>query len=262
MALQRILKKSYIDQIFDEVANEKGLERFLEPTFPIDEEYFMVTPQLKQPEGLLDLLVPSPEGDFQSAVAVYEAYSTLTPLQAINQEFWESLALTDLFPYMQRRWNIKEAKDLKRRILNHFNVSSHGLFRHGIAGLWWLTYLTSDQARDNKYELTEILFKNYTLRYIRFGVSRVIQHKEAALGILQFLKDNEQNISSMEDVANNMSSYFNKLGAVKQLTFLDRKFFYDEMAAHFEEFKLPSRKQREEEKKNITEEDIFNSDEL
>ena len=99
-----------------------------------------------------------------------------------------------------------------------------------------MVYLTIDENRNNKYELTEILFKNYTLRFIRFGVSRVIQHKEAAIGILQFIKDNENSIPSMENLANNLTSYFNKLGAVKQLTFLDRDFFYNEMKTHFEEF--------------------------
>ena len=108
--------------------------------------------------------------------------------------------------------------------------------RHGLGGLWWLVYLTVDDERDNRFELTEMLFKNYTLRYIRFGVSRVIQHKEAAIGILQYLKDNERHITSMENVANALTSYFNKLGAVKQLTFLDRDFFYREMDEHINEF--------------------------
>ncbi len=261
MALQRILKKSYIDQIFDDVARGNGLEKFLEDSFPVDENCFMVTPQLKQPEGLLDLLVPTPEGDFQSAVAIYEAYKKLTPLQAINHEFWESLALSDLFPYMQKRWNLHESRDLKASIINHIKVSKQGVIRHGLAGLWWLVYLSVDTDRDNPYELTEMLFKNYTLRYIRFGSSRMIQHKEATLGILQYLKDNEQRITSMENVANNMTSYFNKLGAVKQLTFLDRDFFYNEMAAHFDEFQAPPKK-KEGESKPMTEEDIFNSDEL
>jgi hypothetical protein len=261
MALQKILKKTYIEQVFEDVAQGKCMERFLEDNFPVDESYYMVTPQLKQPEGLLDLLAPTPEGDFKSAVAIYDAYHKLTPLQAINAEFWESLALTDLFPYMQKRWNLREAKDLKASILNHFTVSAHGLFRHGLAGLWWLVYLTVDPDRDNRYELTEMLFKNFTLRYVRFGVSRVIQHKEAAIGILQYLKDNEHNIGSMESLAINMSSYFNKLGAVKQLTFLDREFFYNEMATHIEEFNV-SPKKREKASDTMTEEDIFNSDEL
>ena len=260
MALQKILKKTYIEQVFEDVAAGKGLERFLKDNFPVDESYYMVTPQLKQPEGLLDLLAPNPEGDFKSAVAIYDAYQKLTPLQAINAEFWESLALTDLFPYMQKRWNLRESKDLKASILNHFTVSAHGLLRHGLAGLWWLVNLTVDPERDNRYELTEMLFKNYTLRYVRFGVGKIIQHKEAAIGILQYLKDNEQNIGSMENVANNLTSYFNKLGAVKQLTSLDRDFFYNEMAAHIEEFKAQSTNRMNSGKNALTEEDIFNSD--
>jgi hypothetical protein len=242
MAYQKLLKKAYIEQVFEDVSQEKGLERFLEDTFPIDEDYLMVTPQVMQPEDLLEKLVPTSDGDFKSAVAIYEAYQKLTPLQAINSEFWESLALTDLFPYLQKRWDLRTTGDLKASILNHFNMSSHGLLRHGLAGLWWLVYLTIDENRNNKYELTEILFKNYTLRFIRFGVSRVIQHKEAAIGILQFIKDNENSIPSMENLANNLTSYFNKLGAVKQLTFLDRDFFYNEMKTHFEEFKAPTSK--------------------
>lgn len=237
MAPQKILKKSYIESVFEEVERGEGLDRFLQEMFPYEESMLLLTPQVKEPVGLLKQMDPTTEGDFQSAVALYEAYKTLTPLQAIADQFWESLALTDLFPYMQKRWNLAEAKDLRRSILNHFTFKAHGMMRHGLAGLWWLVYLSIDEKRDNKYELTEYLFKNYTLRYIRFGVGRVIQHKEAAIGILQYIKDNEANIPSLENVANGLSSYFNKLGAVKQLTSLDRDFFYGEMSKHIDEFK-------------------------
>ena len=191
-------------------------------------------------------MVATTDGDFLSAVALYDAYKDLKPLQAINSQFWESLALTDLFPYMQKRWNLAEAKDLKKSILNHFTFKSHGMMRHGLAGLWWLVYLSVDESRDNKYELTEYLFKNYTLRFVRFGAGKVIQHKEAAIGILQFIKDNEKKIPSLESVANGLTSYFNKLGAVKQLTSLDREFFYNEMSKHIEEFKLATTHHKEE----------------
>ena len=49
---------------------------------------------------------------------------------------------------------------------------------------------------------------------------------------MQIVKDNEKNIPSLESVANGLTSYFNKLGAVKQLTSLDREFFFNEMANH------------------------------
>lgn len=238
MAHQKILIKNYIEQVFDEVDNGVGLDRFLQKSFPYDEEKMLVTPHVKEPVGLIDRMNPTTDGDFQSAIALYEAYKDLKPLQAINSQFWESLALTDLFPYMQKRWNLAEAKDIRKSILNHFTFKSHGMMRHGLAGLWWLVHLSVDEERDNKYELTEYLFKNYTLRIVRFGVGKVIQHKEAAIGILQFIKDNEAKIPSLENVANGLTSYFNKLGAVKQLTFLDRNFFYNEMQKHFEEFKV------------------------
>ena len=42
----------------------------------------------------------------------------------------------------------------------------------------------------------------------------------------------------MENVANGLASYFNKLGAIKQLTYMDSDFFYSEMEKHIEEFKV------------------------
>lgn len=237
MAFQKILTKSYIEQIFEEVDKGEGLDRFLQESFPYDEDKLLVTPQVKEPVGILDRMVPTTEGDYLSAVALYDAYKGLKPLQAINSQFWESLALTDLFPYMQERWNLKETKDLRKSILNHFTFKAHGMMRHGLAGLWWLVYLSIDEQRENKYELTEFLFKNYTLRFVRFGAGKVIHHKEAAIGILQYIKDHEANIPSLENVANGLTSYFNKLGAVKQLAFLNRDFFYNEMAKHIDEFK-------------------------
>ena len=68
-------------------------------------------------------------------------------------------------------------------------------------------------------------------------------------------------MTGLDNISRNMTSYFNKLGAVKQLTFLDRDFFYNEMKAHIEEFKIPAKK-REGEPEILTEEDIFNSDEI
>ena len=238
---QSILTKPYIEKVFDEVTNGFGLERFLSDVFPFDEAFFLRTAQVRQPENLLSKMVPTTDGDFKSAVALYEAYKDLSPLQAIDSQLWESLSLTDLFPYMQKRWSLKECKDekeLKSSILNHFTIKAHGLMRQGLGGLWWLVHLTYDPDRENPYELTEILFKNYTLRTVRFGVGRVIQHKEAALGILQYIKDHEDEIPSMENVANGLASYFNKLGAIKQLTYMDRDFFYSEMEKHIEEFKV------------------------
>ena len=119
MPLQKILTKSYIETIFDEVNKSVNLERFLLDSFPYDEEQLLVVPNVKEPSGLLECMIPTTEGDYMSAVALYDAYKDLKPLQAINAQFWESLALTDLFPYMQKRWGLNAKEDLKKNILIH-----------------------------------------------------------------------------------------------------------------------------------------------
>lgn len=237
MALQTILTKKALEKIKDDVDLNINLDRFLADDIPFEDKDLLVIPGIKKPERLLDRLDATTDGDFKSAVAIYGAYKNLTPLQAIEDTFWESLALTDLFPYMQQRWSLRSTQNLQAAIKNHFFVKSHGMIRQGIGGLWWLVYMTVDEDRPNPYELTEIIFKNYTLRFIRLGISPVLQHKEAAIGILQYLKDHENVIESMENVSNGLTSYFNKLGAVKQLTYLDRDFFYSEMEKHIDEFK-------------------------
>ena len=237
MELQTIISKRAIEKIKDDVDLNIGMERFLMDDFPIEDNDLLILPGIAKPENLLNNLNANNDGDFKSAVAIYEAYKNLTPLQASEDYLWESLAISDLFPYMQQRWNLKAASDLQSAVKNHFFVKSHGIIRQGIGGLWWLVYLSVDEQRNNPYELTEVLFRNYTLRYVRLGVSIIFQHKEATIGILQFLKDHEKEEFSLENVSNALTSYFNKLGAVKQLTFLNRNFFYKEMEAHFEEFK-------------------------
>ena len=104
MPLQKILTKSYIETVFDKVNQGIDLDRFLLDSFPYDEEQLLVVPNVKEPSGLLERMIPTTDGDYMSAVALYDAYKDLKPLQAINAQFWESLALTDLFPYMQKRW--------------------------------------------------------------------------------------------------------------------------------------------------------------
>lgn len=120
MALQTIISKKAIEKIKDDVERGKDLDRFKMDDFPIDENDVLVLCGLAKPEGLLDKLDASLSGDFKSAVAIYEAYKNLTPLQAIDEQLWESLALRDLFPYMQHRWSLKKTNDLKKTIKNHF----------------------------------------------------------------------------------------------------------------------------------------------
>lgn len=237
MAYQRLLKLSCINKLLEEAEHGINLTRFQNDSLVFDEADFLITSKVEQPNNLVQSLLPIADDDYRCALALYQAYSKLTPLQAISQQFWDTLAFCDLFPYMQIRWSLRDCDDIYGNIMRHYHLtSSNNVLRHGLASLWWSVYLSIDPDVENPYELTEIMFKNQTLRTRVFGSSKVVQHKEAAIGILRYLKVNEPFINSFEKVGRGLSSYFNKLGAVKQLTYLNRDFFYNEMAAHIEEF--------------------------
>jgi len=237
MKYQRLLKQTVINKLLEK-AELGEIEMFQNDSLPFREEDFLVTNQVAQPDNLCQSLLATADDDFQCAKALYNAYPTLTPLQAVSQQFWDTLAFCDLFPYMQQRWSLKNCEDIYGRISDYYHLKGAGnVLRHWLAGLWWSVYLSVDADNPNDpYELTKILFKNQTLRTRVFGSSRIIQHREAAIGVLSYLRDNEPFITSFEKVGRGLSSYFNKLGAVKQLTYLDRDFFYNETAAHIAEF--------------------------
>ena len=61
-----------------------------------------------------------------------------------------------------------------------------------MAGLWWAVYLSVDENREtNKYELTEILFRQLDFPTRTLGLYKLGRHKEAVIGILEFIQENE-----------------------------------------------------------------------
>ena len=70
-------------------------------TFPFDPSKVKALANVYKPEGLLDRL--DPDDDFTTAVELYKAYDTVTPLLASLPDLWVYLAHVDLFPYVQQR---------------------------------------------------------------------------------------------------------------------------------------------------------------
>ena len=213
----------------DAVKSEVAIPLYKADYFEVDPNQVKRLANVYAPEGLKEKLEIIGDNEFQSAIAIYEAYKNISPLLASNEAFWAYLTHVDLFSYAQKRWpKVKEEDCSSEYILDHWFVGSNGLLRNAIASLWWSVYNTVDEERENKYELTEILFKNYTLRVVNFGAYLLIRHREAMIGILSFLKDNPEVMNTAFEIRGRfISKYFNRLGAVKQLAYLTRDFFYD-----------------------------------
>lgn len=229
MQLQKTFKESYMKTLRDAVRSEIAIPLYKADVFDVDTANVKRLANVYAPEGLTEKLNGIWENDFQSAIAIYEAYKNISTLLASNEAFWAYLTHVDLFSYAQKRWpKVKDDDCSADYIIDHWFLGTNGLLRNAIASLWWSVYNTIDEEREDKYELTEILFKNYTLRVITFGSYQLIRHREAMIGILSFLKDNpEITATAFEYRGRFISKYFNRLGAVKQLAYMKRKFFYD-----------------------------------
>lgn len=248
MALQNTIGRIYAEQLQREI--EQNISLYGGDSFNLDESKLLVVPGVNHPEGLLEKMMAA-TNDFEAAVALYEAYPTLTPLQATQGAFWVYLAHTELFPYVQKRWPlVKKGEASKNYILDHW-FFGHGLVRQTLSGLWWSIYNTIDNDNPtDKYKYSKFYLSSYTMRVVRLGTTKLVRHKEAVIGMIEYLLDTQNDSdasNSMEDRVNFVVSYFNKLGATKQLAYLDRDFFYNELSKVHDELISFKHKKSEDE---------------
>ena len=229
MANQKYFNPSYVEKLKQEVKEGIQLERFLADSFPYDEDELYTTPSIQEPEHLALAMNSDKKEDFQSAVALYRAYSYLNRIQASDLTFWVTLSLTDLFPYVQNRWKWNQKMDLKKFILYYY---FGGLMDQALSNLWWSVYLSTDDinlSKSDKFRLTKVLFSNQTFRTRVFGTSVAFRYKPCAMGVLEYLADHPEDMTQMEEKGQEIAKHFNLLGAVRETCAMERNFFYSEM---------------------------------
>ena len=222
MALQKVFTQSYTELL----RNSINPAKYMGDNFAYDATQVRPLMSVRHPENLAEYIVEHVENDFECAVALYEAYSSITPVFAQDDRLWTYLAHVDLFPYLKKRWPIPEDTTRQYSYISDHWFRSSAIIRSSLMGLWWAVYCTIDDQREDKYELTKVLFSNYSLRTHYFGASKMFWYKEATKGILHFIAD-------YPDVANEhrlqfITKYFNQLGDIKNLASLDEDYFYNE----------------------------------
>ena len=220
MELQKVFKHSYLEYLRKHI----DIKNYQGEQFPYDQSKTKSLANIYKPEGLLDRL--DPEDDYVTSIELYKAYSSISPLVASLPDLWVYLSHVDLFPYVQKRWPKVMEKDVDvKYIQNHWHENDH-FMRTTFAGLWWHVYLSYDESRQNPFELTEILFKSQDFRTLRFGELGLIRHKPAMIGVLEFLLENQEIMKTAFDAKGQyISRYFNMLGGIKPLAFMDKEFF-------------------------------------
>ncbi len=217
MAAQRIFKSSYTEELRGNI----DPLRYQGDTFDYDPTFVTALYGVTHPEGLVEQMIPTRDGDFVSAKVLFEAYNYLTPLQAQYDSLWVYLSHVDLFSYVKSRWpfsvssyRIRPEKYIQDHWFGHriHSISS-------ISGLWWSIYQTIDMSRDNPYELSELLFKSYALRD-----SGLMTLPSAAHGILEFFVEHKD-IRLTNKVSIRCLEMFNIIIASKNPSGLSKEFF-------------------------------------
>lgn len=234
MAKQLIFKTNYTEYLKKNVSSGKSLEFYKSKEFVFDKEQVLMIPNIEKIPNLSNIL--DVKDDFKTAVAIYEAFEKLEPIQASDERLWTYLAHVDLYSYMIERWSevyLGKSSNPSKYILDHWFLSSSAqssLLRHAISGLWWSVYLSVDESKSDKYELTKILFRQLDFPTRTLGTYKLGRHKEAVLGILEFIQENEDLFKAkFEDKTRFVTKHLNVVGGVKPIAYYNRQFFKSEL---------------------------------
>ena len=225
--LQKVFVQSYVDELKDALAYQVEREKYIQDEFPYDETKVSILAGVPHPEGLEGKMLEA-ESEFEAAILLFEAYKDLPPLIASSDKFWSYLSHVDLFRYCKKRWPIEDSEVKEDYIKDHYFISQQSrITRNAIAALWWWVYFSKDDERENVYELTEILFRNYSFRARWF--SYFLRIRNGLLGVLEFLLENKEILdNSFEMKGRFIANYFNRLGATRELAALPKDFFKTE----------------------------------
>lgn len=228
--LQKTFNKAYKDKLRADVESGQSLALYRADKFEVDPNGVRSIVNLWRPDGLAEKMVPQPDGDFQSAIALYEAYPGLSPLIASSEAFWAYLTHTELFAYVRNRYPKADTEKAgKEYILDHWFFGDKGVFRNALASLWWTIHLSVDNTRADRYELSKVFFRDYSTRSTFLAPTFFIRHREAMIGVLEFLLDKPEVLKTSPRLRFRfIAKYFNRMGAVKQITYLDRCYFRSE----------------------------------
>ncbi len=223
MERQKIFTNKYSEELRRSVETYANLDEYRMSDFPYDDAQVLILQNKYKPEGLLERMLEAPS-DCEAAKELYLAYSSLAPLEASYQPFWNYLSHVDLYAVVRKRWPEVyngSSKNPSTYILEHWFGKD---IMQCLSGWWWTVYMTVGE--DNDFSLTDFIFdKREDLRQ-NLGVSTLFRHKAFTRSVLRFLKEHNDIITEAQiPRCRYIIQYFNRLGAIKQLAYLNESQF-------------------------------------
>ena len=225
----KIYTNDYMSKLDEDIADLRFVDYF-EDGFFKDEDSETYEYEVEDCDDDQLCLTSQRGNDIDNAIALFETYK-LSRVEASNRGFWTYLSLNKFATYNKTLFNInKDVKKKKDYIYDHYVLgkSPSVMMRHTLCGLWWGVKLSIDETKSDKYELTKILFKQYSF-FSRFLGVNLVALEPALHGMLEFISEHKELFShSFESRMRIMSIIVNRLGGTKLICAMDARFFKNE----------------------------------
>ncbi|MEQ9426599.1 MAG: DUF6339 family protein [Cyclobacteriaceae bacterium] len=225
----KVFTYSYMDRLFNDSTNDPDL--YLQERISFSDEcYAKGETGLTLENGIIEKInnsistSGSSKEDADNSIRIYEALD-INLTTASDPRLWTCLTHDIFWDYMKMRWPLVslDREKMKSRIKDRYhlrNLSLNNMSRNGMARLWWIAYLTVDEERKDKFELTKVLASRQDL--IAGLLERVLGSNEnIRRSILQFLLENNLYLEK-EVKRRDLLKKINLLGGVKNLPLLTR----------------------------------------
>ena len=224
---------------------------FLKASFDCPQDLSLVSrdSELSVDEDVFEKMLKAykPKAEFEAGKVLFESFR-ISPKQASDIGMWTYLNLHQGYQYVAQRWpGFWKKEDTKsyysnNYILNHWiqtNATQGELIDYPLSGLWWSFWLTVDESRNDKYELTKMFFENATMRTKQLGQANFAGHKPAMLAVLEFMKESGFDKSNrLEEATRAIVPFVNRLGGIRPLTYFDKEWFkmklYEEFSSNIQ----------------------------
>lgn len=183
--------------------------------------------------------------DGENSIRLFKRLSFLKPSQAVQSLFWSAMchAVLEFYEYTRARWlanlSSEDCKldDIKRRFFakNPMRVWDG----NALARLWWGAYVSFDENREDKFELTRILWRT-NQDWQDFMDTKSCLSRSRAHGVLSALKMRQENQEKYLTDANDfraLNKYLNRRAVVAPLEFFNSEEICSEALAFFEKRK-------------------------
>ena len=178
--------------------------------------------------------------DKENVKIVYKALQHLTVIQATQERLWAGMAHLQFrdFSFYRLRNELDEKKDLRINTALFFKRGNkRSLFVHILARLWWVGYMTYDEANEeNPFWLTDFFCeKDFSARCTVFFSSNFTSNRDITIGILRALiKMKENGVTIRRDHFVQATKYLNVVGGAMVLDVLDAEEVEEMVCRHLD----------------------------